>query len=126
MRKIDIVACIMALLLTIALIGVFVAVPVFSSDTNRIHMIVFAQDPETEIEVRIGEGERRAELVDAGVTYMTYKTTEPTAQVWVYGSKETPRVDKGRDGDYYCMIFVQPPGDPVGERREPYKGGDSE
>lgn len=95
----------------VLLAGVALAAPTAAGEKHDLHLIVFAQDPETEIEVRIGEGERRTELVDAGVTYMTYKTTDPTVQAWTFGSKETPRVDKGRDGDYYSMIFVQPPGD---------------
>lgn len=114
MRKIDIVACIMALLLTIALIGAFVAVPVFSSDTNRIHMIVFAQDPKTEVEIRIDD-ESDTVLLDAGVNYLSYKTVDPEVSILAYGDKIKPRVDKGRDGEYYCMTMVQPPGESVGE-----------
>lgn len=85
------------------------------SEQTNLHLIVFAQDAETEIEVRIGDMKRKKELVDAGVTYLSYRTEDPEVTILAYGDKITPMVEEGRDGEYYALVLLQVPGESVGE-----------
>ena len=105
------------ILIVIALLAIF-AVCAASADgceKHDLHLIVFAQDADTEIGVKVGDADRKTEMVDAGVTYLTYKATEPEVSVLAYGDKLKPRVDKGRDGDWYSIVWVSSPGESVGE-----------
>ena len=88
-------------------------VKVYGFEKNELHIIAFAQEPQTEIEIKI-DGKRHTEMLDAGVTYLSYKAAEPEMTVWEYGEKTKPRVDKGRDGEWYSIVMVQVP-EGVGE-----------
>ena len=105
---------VIALLLAVAATMV-VLVDVSGCEKDDIHLIVFSQESETEFDVKVADGERHKETVDAGVTYMSYKADKPEVTVWNYGEKEKLRVDKGRDGDYYCIVFLKKPMESVGE-----------
>ena len=86
-----------------------------SPDPIKLHLIAFAQDPEAEVEITAGD-EKETVLLDAGVNYLSYESDSQEVSVLAYGDKITPRVDKGRDGEYYCMVMIQPPGESVGEQ----------
>ena len=109
MKKVMII--VMILILTLAMTAT-----VSAGDQNRIHLIVFAQDAKTEIEVKAGDNKKKTALVDAGVTYLSYKTKTSDLLVWEYGEKVKPRVDKGRDGEWYSIICITPPGESIGEK----------
>lgn len=106
------------LLVLIVLIGALFAAlcttTTVAEEKHRLHLIVFAQDPETEIGITFDE-KKKTELMDAGVTYLSYKVRDPEVSVLTYGDRITPRIDKGKDGEYYTIIFLQPPGESVGE-----------
>ena len=102
-------------IMLILILTLLATVNVSAGDEKRIHLIVFAQDAETEIDVKVADGKRMQETVDAGVTYLSYKANKPELTVWEYGEKVKPRVDKGRDGEWYCIVSVTPPGESVGE-----------
>lgn len=86
-----------------------------SCEKGHLHLIVFAQDEDTEISVKIGDAKREKELVDAGVTYLSYRTDATDVEILAYGDSIKPRVDKGRDGEYYSIICIKPPEESVGE-----------
>ena len=102
-------------ILTVCLMAAVATSIVRAEEKTDLHLIVFAQDADTEIEVRAGDGKRQKEIVDAGVTYLTYKADKAKLTVWEYGEATHPRVDKGRDGDLYSIVTIRPPGESVGE-----------
>lgn len=104
---------IVAIIILLALI-IILAPVVTAQQKDKVHLIVFAQDADTEVEFTV-DGSKHTELVDAGVTYLSYSAKDPDVSVLAYGDKFTPRIDKGRDGEYYTIIYLQPPGESVGE-----------
>ena len=107
-------AALIVLALATALVMVNAEAVAKAKKADKVHLIVFAQDADTEAEFTV-DGDKHTELVDAGVTYLSYSATDPDVSVLAYGDKFTPRIDKGRDGEYYTIIYLQPPGESVGE-----------
>ena len=113
MKNLIAAAIILAALIT-ALVMVNTEAVAKAKKADKVHLIVFAQDADTEAEFTV-DGEKHTEELDAGVTYLSYSVKDPDVSVLAYGDKFTPRVDKGRDGEYYTIIYLQPPGESVGE-----------
>lgn len=116
MRKRDriVLDILVAVFFSIVMACSFAYVYSYDKAKDDIHLIIFAQDAKTEVEIQVDK-KKHTELLDAGVNYISYKTSKHKAAVWAYGDKITPRIDKGRDGDYYAIVCVTPPGESVGE-----------
>lgn len=118
MRKVPAwIVMLVLIILILALLAVLCTTATAAENQHRLHLIAFAQDAETEVEVTV-DGKKKTELMDAGVTYLSYKIKTPEVSVLAYGDKITPKVDKGRDGEYYAIVCISPPGESVGERHD--------
>lgn len=80
---------------------------------QRIHVIVMAEDQDTEIELTVDEKWRCREILDSGTTIYTYKTKkeQPQVSVLAYGDMLKPEAVKGRSGEWYAVQKVAPPKD---------------
>lgn len=83
--------------------------PIYATD---LHVIVKAQDKDTEIEVRVDDRKARKEILDKGVNFLPRKTSEekPKVRILAYGDKLFPKTEK-HGGEWYTYIEVKPPED---------------
>ena len=98
--------------LILILAALIVAIPMVVSAGSKtdLHVIIKAQDKDTEIEVRV-DGETDTVVLDKGVNFLPYQTgTKPGVRILAYGDKIYPKMEK-HGGEWYTYIEVRPPED---------------
>lgn len=80
---------------------------------QRIHVIIMAEDQDTEVELTVDGKWRCREILDSGLTIYTYKTKKekPRVNILAYGDTLEPETAKGRSGEWYAVQKVAPPKD---------------
>ena len=87
----------------------------YSIEKKTLHLIVLSKESNAEFDV-VYDGERSTVEVDSGWTYISYKVSDPYSfECYTYGDNVPMRIDLGRDGEYYTMLFVCKPEESVGE-----------
>ena len=112
MKKL-IVTTAVILLLTIAMC-VLLPSDVYTANTpeKKIHVIVQAEDEDTEIEIKVDDQKAKTKILKSGVSFLPYKTAEkkPKVRILAYGDTIYPKVEKA-GGEWYTFISVKPPRD---------------
>ena len=108
MRKLILLVVVAAILATVLTVQVQADVP----DPERVHVIIEAEDPLTEVELTV-DGEWRGQMIlDQGYTFLEYRTDDdPEVQVLAYGDTLQAEPKRGGTGDWYVVFKVRPPRD---------------
>ena len=83
------------------------------------HVILIAEDNDTEVELTVDGGHKGTMYLQAGVNYLCYQTDiKPDVEVLAYGDEIKLTMTEGKGGDWYAFSRISPPVDGDGERME--------
>ena len=109
---ISIVVALLVIVVAFALICKLFASEVYTANApvKKIHVVVQAEDENTEIEIKIDGQNPHTKILKSGVSFLPYKTKEekPKVRILAYGDKLYPKVEKA-GGEWYTFISVKPP-----------------
>ena len=80
------------------------------------HVVIIAQDNDTEVELTV-DGKNRGEmLLQSGVNYLGYPTDgKPDVTVIAYGDRYELTMTEGRGTDWFTFLRLAPPKDGDGD-----------
>lgn len=107
---IAVVAAVVAMLMTIP------ARAETNLEITESHVVIIAQDNDTEVTM-IVDGKNRGEmLLQSGVNYLGYPTDgKPDVTVIAYGDRHELHMTEGRGTDWYTFLRLAPPKDGDGD-----------
>lgn len=80
------------------------------------HIILIAEQNDTEVEITVDGKHRGTMFLQAGVNYLCYQTDiKPDVEVLAYGDTVKMKMTEGKEGDWYSFYRVYPPEDGDGE-----------
>lgn len=81
------------------------------------HVILIAEQNDTEVEITVDGKHRGTMLLQAGVNYFCYQTDiKPDVEVLAFGDTLNLKMTEGKGGDWYTFCRVKPPVDGDGGR----------
>lgn len=81
------------------------------------HIVLIAEQNDTEVEITVDGKHRGTMFLQAGVNYMCYQTDiKPDVEVLAFGDTLNLKMTEGRGGDWYTFCRIAPPVDGDGER----------
>ena len=87
--------------------------------TTESHVVLIAQDNDTEIDITVDGKDRGTMYLQAGVNYFCYQTDiKPDVEILAYGDTLKLKMAEGRGQDWYTFCRIAPPEDGDGERYE--------
>lgn len=82
------------------------------SSVTETHVVIIAQDADTEVELTVDGVNRGAMYLQSGVNYFAFKTDEkPDVRILAYGDETELKVVEGSGRDWYTFARVNPPVD---------------
>lgn len=88
------------------------------TQVTETHVILIAQDADTEVELTIDGKPQTAMILQAGVNYMAFKTDSiPDVSILAYGDETKLKVVSGEGRDWYTFARIKPPKDGDGYDR---------
>lgn len=80
--------------------------------TTQSHVILIAEQNDTEVEITVDGKHRGTMFLQAGVNYLCYQTDiKPDVEILAYGDTLKLKMTEGKGGDWYTFCRVKPPVD---------------
>lgn len=90
-----------------------------SEFTTESHIVLIAEQNDTEVEITVDGKHRGTMYLQAGVNYMCYQTDiKPDVEVLAFGDTLNLKMTEGSGGDWYTFCRVNPPVDGDGGESE--------
>ena len=89
-----------------------------SEFTTESHIVLVAEQNDTEVEITVDGKHRGTMYLQAGVNYLCYQTDiKPDVEVLAFGDTLNLKMTEGKGGDWYTFCRIAPPVDGDGERQ---------
>lgn len=101
-----------------ALIVAMITAPVHGEERTQSHIVLIAEQNDTEVEITVDGKHRGTMFLQAGVNYFCYQTDiKPDVEVLAFGDTLELKMTEGKGQDWYTFCRVKPPVDGDGERQ---------